>query len=48
MLHQYYLKIKETRETFVFNQLHTEQRFLDMLKRILDSSPNQQGIYVAG
>ena len=41
-LHEYYLKIKETRGTFVFNQLHTEERFLSMVNRILKSSPTSR------
>lgn len=42
MLHQYYLKIKETREKQLFNQLHCEERFQDMVKRILGSSPTSR------
>ena len=37
-LHQYYLKIYETRNKFVFNQMHNEENFLSMVKRILGSS----------
>ena len=42
MLHQYYLKIKETRENFVFNQLHSEEKFLNMVDRILKSSKSSK------
>jgi hypothetical protein len=41
-LHQFYLKIKETRDPLVFNQMHTEERFLNMLNRILKSSPTSK------
>jgi len=41
-LHEYYLKIKETRDTFVFNQLHTEEKFISMLNRVLKSSPSSR------
>ena len=41
-LHQYYLKIQETRGKYVFYQLHTEEKFLSMLKRILGSSPSSR------
>jgi hypothetical protein len=41
-LHEYYLMIKDTREKFVFNQLHTEEKFLNMLDRILKSSPSSR------
>ena len=41
-LHEYYLRIKETRDTFVFNQIHTEEKFLQMLNRILSSSPTSR------
>jgi len=41
-LHEYYLKINETRDTFVFNQLYTEEKFLGMLDRILKSSDSSR------
>ena len=41
-LKEYYLKIKEIRDKFVFNQMHSEENFFSMVKRILTSSPSSR------
>ncbi len=41
-LHEYYLKVKETRDTFVFNQMFSEEKFNKMVDRILKSSPTSR------
>ena len=42
MLKEYYKRIKETRGKFVFNQMHSEENFRSMVKRILGSSPSSR------
>jgi len=44
-LKEYYSKLKQSREKFVFNQMHSEENFLGMIKRILASSPTS-GVYM--
>lgn len=41
-LREYYSKIKEAKRSFVFNQLHTEDHFFNMVNRILQSSPTSR------
>lgn len=47
MLHEYYLKIQERHGKYVFNQMHSEENFLRMVKRILSSSPSSRIYMVA-
>lgn len=41
-LREYYSKIKGLRDSFVFNQLHSEDNFFSMVNRILGSSPTSR------
>ncbi|MCW5908529.1 MAG: hypothetical protein KIS94_11770 [Chitinophagales bacterium] len=41
-LREYYQKIKEQRGNFVFNQLHSEDNFFNMISRILNSSASSR------
>jgi hypothetical protein len=42
MLREYYKRIVAKKENYVFNQMHSEENFLNMLKRILGSSPTSR------
>jgi hypothetical protein len=42
MLDEYYSQIIKARGKFVFNQLHTKDNFLSMVRRILGSSPSSR------
>ncbi len=41
-LREYYLKIHSIRDRYLFNQLHTEERFFSMVDRIRSSSPTSK------
>lgn len=41
-LREYYSKIKESKNRFVFNQLHSEDNFFNLVNRILRSSPTSR------
>jgi hypothetical protein len=41
-LKEYYSRIREMRDSFVFNQLHSEKNFFNMVERILGSSPTSR------
>ncbi|MBI4963093.1 MAG: hypothetical protein HY913_07450 [Desulfomonile tiedjei] len=41
-LHEYYLRIREIRGRYLFDQLHSEEKFSSMLDRILKSSPTSR------
>ncbi len=41
-LKEYYQKIAESRQSYVFNQLHSEANFFNMVHRILGSSPSSK------
>lgn len=41
-LREYYAKIKQSKSNYVFNQLHTEDNFFNMVDRILRSSPSSR------
>ncbi len=41
-LREYYSRIKDIRNNFVFNQIHTEENFFNMLNRIFGSSPTSR------
>jgi hypothetical protein len=42
MLKEYYKRVVETRGKYVFNQMHSEENFRSMVKRILGSSPSSR------
>lgn len=41
-LKDYYKRITESKGSYVFNQLHNESNFLNLVKRITDSSPSSK------
>lgn len=41
-LKEYYELILDSRQPYVFNQMHSEENFLSMIKRILGSSPSSK------
>lgn len=41
-LSEYYHKVLKQRENYVFNQLHNEEKFFNMVRRILGSSENSR------
>ena len=41
-LKEFYQKIAESRESYVFNQMHSEENFFSMVNRILSSSPTSK------
>lgn len=41
-LSEYYAHIINSRDKYVFNQLHNEEKFFNMVKRITNSSPNSR------
>lgn len=46
LLHKYYEKIVERHGSYVFNQMHCEENFLSMLKRIQSSSESSKVLMV--
>ena len=42
MLKEYYARVQATRGKYVFNQMHSEENFRNMVKRILSSSPTSR------
>ncbi|MFN8300263.1 MAG: hypothetical protein U0T75_14260 [Chitinophagales bacterium] len=41
-LREYYSKLKQQKHNFVFNQMHNESNFMNMVNRILSSSPTSR------
>ncbi len=41
-LREYYSKLKQQKQSFVFNQMHSESNFMNMVSRILNSSPSSR------
>lgn len=41
-LREYYSKLKQQKHNFVFNQMHSESNFMNMVNRILNSSPTSR------
>lgn len=47
-LSEYYHRLLADRENYVFNQLHNEEKFFNMVRRILGSSQNSRFYMLAG